>query len=223
MKSRPTARANMVLGIVAAVIFVSTLVGLIARAAQAREGGESERADAIVAGTAIAIGIVVLVSILATLIVYCMLVPAKRTAKRLKTVRPGAVTFIVSSPSSQGVDWPDNLNGPELLLPYTMAAAFSADANGLAWWSAHDLKSPRGLIQPSRVIGLNHGTSGKSGLTQLVVRLANPESTKRLTVISEDSNGFRLVPVNDFAELVDKIADALGLDDLARQPESPKA
>jgi len=212
-KKSPSKRTQIRNLAISGVLFAAILGAIIQRAIQARDDGDVERAESILLGTAAAVGSLVISGIVLVAFVYFMYQPVKRNARRLRSMAPESLVFMVSAPAHQGSSSLDNLNAPEIVMTFALGAAFSADADGLKWWSGRDLTRPRGSIPSSRIISVREAGRSTDGATQLVVELREPVGIKRLTVINEDSNGFKLRPPTGIRSLANEIEAALGLAD----------
>ena len=213
MKTPPTKRTQIGYAILAGTVFTASISGLVLRASQVRANGDPEGADTILLATIVAVGVVIIVGAGVALSVHFMLATVKRRARRVAKSLPGSVVFLVSSPGHQSTEWPDGLNGPEVDLPFAVATVFSADSEGLRWWTGLGDSDASGAISSARISAVSLGMHRLEEVPQLVVSLQNPLTIKRFTLMSDESTGFVRKLPSDASQLIRDISAVLGLHD----------
>lgn len=193
---------------VSAFLSIAILLSILYQALLAAQDGEVERARQILTGTALAvIGLGVSVAAL-SIPILLMYQPVKKVYRRLRADLPDSVVFMVTAPAHHSLDSADNLNAPEIDLPFTIAAVFSANSEGLAWWASSSKKEPIGFLPVSRFGSISVDDSGNGSLKRLVVELSSPAGVLKLNVIDDRSIGFRLRQPGDMEALARKIERA---------------
>lgn len=202
-------RAQIGVLAVSAIFLLAILVSVLSAAFQAASEGQVERAQQIATGTALALlGLGAFAALLATL-TFLMYVPTKTVYRRLREELPGCVVFMVTAPAHHRLTYADNANAPEIDLPLSIAAVFSASPEGVTWWTRNSVNKPAGFLPLSRIESVGVEDSFEGVPQRLVLELSNPASVKRLNVIDERSNGFKLTQPEDMQALACQVENVL--------------
>lgn len=203
-------RRAQILVMAISAVFVLAIIGSVFFAAlQAGREGEVERAQQILFLTASVILGVGVLAALPAIIIFFMYAPTKKVYRRLKDELPGCVVFMVTAPAHHSPRFPDNLNAPEIDIPVSIAAVFSASPEGIKWWTRNSKNGPAGFLPISRIESLSVDDSIESPRKRLVLELSGPASVKMLNVIDERPNGFRLSQPEDMNALARKVEKVL--------------
>lgn len=198
----------LVLG-VSAIVMLAILVSILYSALQAGREGEVVWAQQIITGTAV---VLLCLGVFAALLftpIFLMYVPTKKVYRRLRDNLPGSVVFMVTAPAHHSLKFPDNLNAPEIDLPFSIAAVFSASPEGMTWWTRNSKNGPAGYLPLSRIESVRVDASPEGSAERLVLELSDPVGVKILNVIDERSNGFRLRQPEDMKALTRKVENVL--------------
>lgn len=196
--------------VASAFLMIAILLSILYQALLAAQEGEVERARQILFGTALAvIGLGLFVAVLSVPILL-MYQPVKKVYRRLRAELPDSVVFMVTAPAHHSLNSADNLNAPEIDLPFAIAAVFTADSEGLAWWTSSSKNDPKGFLPVSRLGSIRVDDSEKGSPKRLVLELSSPAGVLKLNVIDDRSIGFRLRQPGDMEALTREIERAFG-------------
>lgn len=196
---------------IAGFVFMLILLAISQYAVQSFQSGDVDRGKSTISGTAFALLGLGAFAFMIGVSVHNVYLPVKRKALRLKRKFPESLLFMVSTPAHQTSNSMDNLNSPEVALPIAIATVFTADMEGLKWWTRGRRWEPDGLIPRSRIKSVRSSTPGEITHAQIVLELEGPSDTKRFTIMNDRSNGFNLYQQPDLSDLAKDIQEALGL------------
>lgn len=202
-------RGQNIVMAVSAVLMLAGFGIAFSATLQAAQEGQVERAQQILSvSAAVLLGLGLFAVPLFTF-VFLMYVPTKKVYRRLREELPGCVVFMVTAPAHHSLRYPDNANAPEIDLPLSPAAVFSASPEGVTWWTRNSKNEPAGFLPLSRIESVHVDASTEGSPQRLVLELRDPASVKILNVMDERSNGFRLRQPEDMKALASKVENVL--------------